>query len=101
MVTVPERLDKRIGKTERHEIIYGSLAQIVVNAKDLGFIKCPKQNSVQLLGCSKIMPEWFFHDDPCTAATIRFSKVLDNVFKEERGDCEVMRGMVRIPELST
>ena len=56
------------------------LAQIVVDAEDVGFVENTKQNSIELLGRCEIMPEWLFHHDARASAAIRFRQVLDHGF---------------------
>ncbi len=49
VVAIPERLHKRVDEPENHNVVHGTLAQIVVNAKDAGFGEGCMKNSVQFL----------------------------------------------------
>src|SRR5262249_51501694 len=63
VIAVPERLDKRVREAKDQQVIYRSLAQIVVNAKDISFVEGAKQNLVQLPCGFKITSERLFDDD--------------------------------------
>src|SRR5215469_16223385 len=65
IVAVPERLDKCVGKTEGEHIVYCTLAEIVVDAKDVALVEDAKQNSVEFLRRCEIVAERLFHDDSC------------------------------------
>lgn len=44
---VPERLEEWIGKAERQNVLHRFLAQIMVDAEDLGLIESVRQPGVQ------------------------------------------------------
>ena len=46
-ITIPERLDKCIREAKDQHVVYGSFPQIVVDAKDISFVKSAQQNLVQ------------------------------------------------------
>src|SRR5439155_8772580 len=91
VVAIPEGFDKGVGETEGKQVVNCSLAQVVVNAKDVGFIERPKQNLVQLLRRREIVPEGFLNDDARAGGTIRFRQVSHNGFEQNWGDRKIMR----------
>ena len=48
IVAIPDRFQKRIGKAEVQQILYRLLAQVVINAKYIGFIKRLGQHGIEL-----------------------------------------------------
>src|SRR6266851_3065341 len=91
VVAVPEGFDEGVGETEGEEVVNCSLAQVVINAKDVGFIESPKQNLVQLLRRREIVPEGFFDDDARASGTIRFRQVSHNGFEQNWGNRKIVR----------
>src|SRR6266567_9086000 len=91
VVAVPKGFDKRVGETEGKQVVNCSLAQVVVNAKDIGLIERPKQNLVQLLRRREIVPEGFLNDDARASRTIRFRQVSHNGFEQNWRDRQVVR----------
>lgn len=51
---VPDRLEKRVGKAEGENVLNRLLSEIMINAKDLAFVKEPGEKAVQFLGRVKI-----------------------------------------------
>src|SRR5215469_13210446 len=98
VVTVPEGFNKCVGEAECQHVVHCSLAEIVINAEDVGFVEDPKQNLVQLLRRCQIMPKWLFHNDAGPSSTIRFRQVLHDGFKQNRRDRQVVRGALRTLE---
>src|SRR5215471_17869090 len=70
VIAVPKRFHKRVGEAERQNIVHSALAEIVVDAKDVGFIECPKQNSIQFLRRCEVMAERLFHNDASASSTV-------------------------------
>src|SRR6266700_2935512 len=91
VVAVPKGFDKRVGETEGKQVVNCSLAQVVVNAKDIGLIERPKQNLVQLLRRREIVPEGFFDDDARPSGTIRFRQMSHNGLEQNGGDRQIVR----------
>src|SRR5262245_20673247 len=80
-VAVPERLDKRVREAKDQQVVHRSFPQIVVDAKNICFVKSAKQNLVQFpCGC-KIMPEGFFNDDACPSGATRLCQLFHNPFE--------------------
>ncbi len=64
---VPEAFENRIRKTEHQNVLHRFLAEIMINAEDLLFLREARQFRVQLRGRFQIVTEGFFHDDPLPA----------------------------------
>src|ERR1700756_1282123 len=69
-IAVPKGLHESVGKPERQDIVDCSLTQVMINAKDVSFVKGAKQNLVQFLRRSEVMPEGLFHDDSGAAPAV-------------------------------
>src|SRR6266576_1791507 len=91
VMAIPEGFDKGVGETEGQEGVNCSLAQVVVNAKDVGLIERPTQCLVQPLRRREIVPERFFDDDARASGTIRFRQVSDNGFEQNWRDRQIVR----------
>jgi len=59
VAAVPDWLEKRIGKTERQHVLHRFLAQIVVNAENLGFLEIGGQNGIQSQGGIQVIADRF------------------------------------------
>ena len=62
VAAVPDRLENSVGETERHDVLDGLFAQIVIDAVDLLFVDFFEQLLVQRLGRFQIVPERLFDD---------------------------------------
>ena len=47
---VPDRLEERIGKTERQDVLHRFLAEIMINPEDLGFLETGGEDGIQGAG---------------------------------------------------
>src|ERR1700681_346688 len=72
---VPEGLNKSVGEAECQHIVHSALSEIVVDTKDVGFVKGAKQDFVQFLRRCQTMPEGLLHDDAGPSTTIRLLQV--------------------------
>ena len=63
VVVVPQRLEQHIGKADRHQVLHGFLAQIVINPVNLGFGKIGGKGLIQRAGGVQIAAKRFFHHD--------------------------------------
>ena len=63
MRIVPKRLVKRVGKAQRHQVLDGLLAQIMVDAEDLAFLEHAADRVVEQLGRFQIAPDRLFDHD--------------------------------------
>jgi len=50
VTTIPHRLEHRIGKSKRQNVLHGFLAQVMINPIDLGFLKAGGGHAVQRAG---------------------------------------------------
>ncbi len=60
---IPQRLVKRVGETQRHQVLHRLLAEIVVDAEDLLFLEDVTDGVVQLLRGSEIPADRLFDND--------------------------------------
>ena len=60
---VPDRLEQRIGKTERQDVLHRFFAQVMVDAEDLGFLKAAGERAVQRQRRLQVIPDRFLDDD--------------------------------------
>ncbi len=56
-IAIPDGLEERVGETEVQQILYGLLAQIVIDAKDAGLGKFLQQRLIQRACGSQVSPE--------------------------------------------
>jgi hypothetical protein len=63
VLTVPDRLDDRIGKPEREDVLDGVLSEIVINPKDLLFIQGALDGVAEITGAAEVAAEWLFDHD--------------------------------------
>ena len=61
---VPDGLEDSVGETQRHDVLDGFLAQVVIDAIDLLFAGHLQQLLVQQPGGFEIVPEGFFDNHP-------------------------------------
>ena len=67
VVPVPDRLENAVGKPKSQDVLNRFLAEVVIDAKNLGFIEEFAQAAIQSAGRIQIMAEGFFHDDAAIA----------------------------------
>ena len=63
VVAVPQRLEHPVGETERHHVLHGLLAEVVVDAEDLRLVEDRQHAPVQLLRLRKRASERLLDDD--------------------------------------
>ena len=66
---VPERLENPVAETERHDVLDGLFAEIVVDPVDLTLVEALLQAALQHAGAVEIMTEGLFDDDAPPALT--------------------------------
>ena len=66
----PYALEKRVAEPEDKQVLYGFLAEIVVDAKYLGFGEILVYEVVQRMGRRQIVSERLFDDEPCPACCL-------------------------------
>ena len=62
VVPVPEGLEDGVGETQDQQILYGLLAQVVVDTEKLLLLEHLLHHPVKLLGSRKVSPEGLFHN---------------------------------------
>ena len=68
IVVVPQRLDHHIRKARRHDVLDGFLAEEMVDAVDLAFMRVVQQPCVQCLRRREIVAEGLFDRDAAEGA---------------------------------
>ena len=61
---VPDRLEERIGKTEGQNVLHRLLAQIMIDAENLGFLEAGGENGVQGARRFQIVADRLLDHDP-------------------------------------
>ena len=91
-VAVPDRFPDGVGKTEVQEVLDRFLAEVVVDAEEIGFVEAGLKVIDQLAGGSQVVSKRFFHhyagrqagaDEPC------FGQLLDHGGKVVWGGGEI------------
>ncbi len=59
----PQRLHQGIGETQRHQVLHGLFAEVVIDAKDIVFPKVPSDLVVDLAGRIEILPDRLLEHD--------------------------------------
>lgn len=86
----PHRLEQRIGKTQRHQVLHGLLAQVMVDTKHLCFAEHPADGRVDRLSRSQRMADGFFqHDAAPRVGQPGRGQVLSDRRKQRRGGSQV------------
>src|SRR4029434_9352355 len=75
VIAIPERLHTRVRKAEDQQVVHLSLPQIVVDAKNVCFVKGAKQNLVEASCGFKITTERFFDDYTSSFGGTRFRQL--------------------------
>ena len=95
VVAIPHLFHERIREPKRDHVADRALGEIVIDAKDVGFIEGGVQDAVELLGRSQIVAEGLFDDDARALGGAGFYELLDHLLKEKGRDGKVVRGMLR------
>ena len=64
VVAIPHRLEHRVGEAERHDVLDGLLAQVVIDAKDLGLLKDRQHGLVELARGGEVVSERLLDHHP-------------------------------------
>ena len=63
---VPQRLQQNVGETQRHEILHGFLAEVVINAEDIALEEDGADHIVDGCGALAVSADRLFDDDART-----------------------------------
>ncbi len=87
---IPDRLVQRIGKAQRHQVLDGFLAQIMIDAVDLVFAEVPADRDVQFMRAGKVVADRLFDHQPRALAdhAVRV-QLLRYVAEDRRPDRQV------------
>jgi hypothetical protein len=87
IISVPDRLENAVAKAENQNILHGFLAEIMIDAENLIFLKDRAQFFIQSFSRFQIAPERFFKNETPPLFFIVFGKFnfidLTNDFAEE------------------
>src|SRR5271169_293418 len=94
MVAIPQRLEDRVRKPQRHDVLDRLLAEEMIHAEDLRLVEDLEDAGVERLGGSKITAKRLFDNDPTPTAVLLLSqpggaKALDDRTEQLLGDGEV------------
>jgi hypothetical protein len=68
VVLVPDRLEDPVGEPQGKDVLDRLLAEVVVDAVDLGLIEVPLELGVEILGTPEVPPERLLYYQPRPAA---------------------------------
>ena len=90
MVAVPDRLKKRVGEAERHQVLHRFLTEIMVDPVKLAFVEGGGELRVERLRAGEVASERFFHHQPgFRRREARLADPLTDRAEETRRDGEV------------
>lgn len=81
VMRVPHRLENLVGKAQSHDVLYGFLAQVVVNTEDRGLGEHCIDDFVELARGFLVVTERFFNNDaaPRVVSAVRHTHTLELV----------------------
>src|SRR5947209_12071528 len=85
VLTIPERLEDPVRKSQHQQVLNGLFAEVVIDAEDLPLAKCRDRDAIELSRRLQIATEWLLDDD-ARVWTAAF-RIGDHSFRpEELGD---------------
>src|ERR1700760_176734 len=66
MAAIPERLQDRVGKTQKQHVMNRPLSEVMINAKDSTFIEGTQENAIKFHGRGEIPAKRLFDNYPST-----------------------------------
>ncbi len=97
-IAIPDGLEKGVRKTKVKDIHDRLLPQIVIDPEDGVLGKYRACHRIELARRGEITPEWLLHDDAGIFRQPRTTETQNYRFKKRRGNGEVVRGTMRLPE---
>ena len=92
VLTMPDRLDDRVGKPKGEDVLDGVFPEIVIDPIDLFLVKGPFDRPAERPGTGQVAPKWLLDDDARPAgATIAATRkavpveIFDDVGKKLGG----------------
>src|SRR6516162_1099355 len=98
VVAIPEGFHEGIGKAEDEHIVDRTLAEVVVDAKNVLFMVGTVKNLVQRLGGGEVITERFFDDDARAFAAARLHQLFDDLTKKYRRNRQIVSGVLGLAE---
>ncbi len=77
--SIPERLEDPVAEAKRQNVLDGFLAEVVIDAIDLGFVERFVQVIAQFACAGEVVSERLLHDEPSPAATLSQSRSAESL----------------------
>src|SRR6185369_18065627 len=91
--------EKRVGKSEVEQVLHRLLAEVVIDAEDVGLVEDRVQRVLQRLGRGEIATERFLDDHTRAVGTAALAKTAHDGWKHARRNGEIVQWMLRGAEL--
>ena len=101
MVTIPQRLQKRVAKAEIEHIEHRLFAEVVVDSENALLGEEPVQRGVQGLSRGQVAAEWLFNHHPGTRPTARIRQAIRHGGEHAGGDGQIVQRMAGITQDQT
>ncbi len=105
VVAVPQRLEHAVGEAERHHVLDGLLAEVVVDAEDLGLLEDAQHVAVELERLIERGAEGLLDDHPHLGVLVlgqaAVAQLLDDHREEARGGRQVKGAVELFPVLQS
>ena len=99
-LAVPDRLEDAVREPQRQHVLDGLLAEVVVDAEDLGLVELLGEQGVQLLGRLEVVAERLLDHEPVPAVLrAPLADLLDERADHRRRDGEVVDAVSARPEV--
>src|SRR5262245_22527072 len=99
VATVPDRLEKRVGKPEVEDVLHRLFSEVVIDTEDRLLREELVEDVVQLLRRGQIPPEGLLDDHAGVGDAVRLSQLSDDLAEQARRNRKVMRRTVAVAEL--
>src|SRR5262245_58121943 len=100
VATVPDRLEKRVGKPEVEDVLHRFFSEVVIDTEDRLLREELVEDVVQLLRRGQIPAEGLLDDHAGVGGAVRLSQLSDGLAEQARRNRKVVRRTVAVAELS-
>ena len=70
VAAIPQRLEDAVAEAQRQDVLHGFLAEVMIDAVDLGFFEGAMQFGAELLSAGQVVAERLFDDDAAPAGAL-------------------------------